>query len=87
MILLTGESGSGKTESTKLLVQFLAAMSKSTANGLTTDQILETLPLLESFGNAKTVKNNNSSRFTKYIEILFKVRVGETVAGSWDTFA
>ena len=72
VILLSGESGAGKSESTKLLTQYLAAANKS-ASSLITEQILETSPLLESFGNAKTLKNDNSSRFGKYIEILFRV--------------
>ncbi len=73
VILISGESGAGKTESSKLLVQYLAAVNKSSSN-LITEQILEASPLLESFGNAKTVWNDNSSRFGKYLEILYKVR-------------
>lgn len=69
-ILIMGETGSGKTENTKLLLQYLAAINKSRSN-IITEQILESMPLLESFGNAKTTKNNNSSRYCKLIEIFF----------------
>lgn len=72
--MINGESGSGKTESTKLVMQYLAAVAPSAPRGqaLVTEQILEATPLLEAFGNARTVRNDNSSRFGKYLEVYFK---------------
>ncbi|XP_044253340.1 myosin heavy chain, non-muscle isoform X2 [Tribolium madens] len=80
-ILCTGESGAGKTENTKKVIQYLAyvAASKSPkGSGAQKDliggleqQLLQANPILEAFGNAKTIKNDNSSRFGKFIRINF----------------
>ena len=77
-LIMSGESGAGKTETTKHLMRYLAfrseAVSKKTEGQLDklADAILSTNPLLEAFGNAKTVRNNNSSRFGKMMRLHFE---------------
>jgi myosin-5 len=72
-ILVSGDSGAGKTESTKLLIRYLAScgQGESGAQSLVEEQVVHSNPLLESLGNAKTVRNDNSSRFGKFVSIFF----------------
>ncbi|CAL8304773.1 unnamed protein product [Merluccius merluccius] len=75
-MLITGESGAGKTENTKKVIQYFANVGASgckapDAKGSLEDQIIQANPVLEAFGNAKTTRNNNSSRFGKFIRIHF----------------
>ncbi|KAJ8363625.1 hypothetical protein SKAU_G00124560 [Synaphobranchus kaupii] len=77
-IVISGQSGSGKTEATKLIVEYLSTMYQGKTEGLR--QPMEVLPILESFGNAKTILNNNSSRFGKYLHV--HIRHGVVVGTS-----
>merc|ERR1739838_160706 len=75
-MLITGESGAGKTENTKKVISYLAAVAAPKKPGqekkvALEDQIVATNPILESYGNAKTSRNDNSSRFGKFIRIHF----------------
>ena len=76
-IVISGESGSGKTENAKRSMKFLTGLGASKISPAKASQvpieqkILDTNPVLESFGNAKTVRNNNSSRFGKYVLLYF----------------
>jgi len=69
--IVSGESGSGKTETTKIFMEFLSLSYYKNSDGENKiqTQILKSSPILESFGNAKTTRNNNSSRFGKWMEI------------------
>ncbi|GFR80399.1 myosin IIIA [Elysia marginata] len=79
-IVISGESGAGKTESANLLVQQLTQLGKA-PNRTLEDRILQVNPLMEAFGNAKTIINDNSSRFGKYLEMFFTATSG-TVVGA-----
>ena len=81
-ILVSGESGAGKTVTTKIVLNYFAMLSKLATDHETTStitssssrveqQVLDSNPILESFGNARTIRNDNSSRFGKYIDIRF----------------
>ncbi|XP_075875661.1 unconventional myosin-Ih [Nelusetta ayraudi] len=80
-ILISGESGAGKTEASKKILQYYAVSCPSTALLNTVrDKMLMSNPVLEAFGNAKTLKNDNSSRFGKYMDIQFDGQ-GDAVGG------
>ncbi|XP_034053090.1 myosin-10 isoform X7 [Gymnodraco acuticeps] len=95
-ILCTGESGAGKTENTKKVIQYMAHVAsshkggtlgrnKEALQGELERQLLQANPILEAFGNAKTVKNDNSSRFGKFIRINFDV-AGYIVGANIETY-
>uniref|UniRef100_H3GBV2 Myosin motor domain-containing protein n=1 Tax=Phytophthora ramorum TaxID=164328 RepID=H3GBV2_PHYRM len=94
-ILVSGESGAGKTETTKLIMNYLAYVStkrtrrpirESNCDQTTIhDRVLESNPILEAFGNARTTRNNNSSRFGKFIKLGF-TSSGEMLGASISTY-
>lgn len=69
-ILVSGESGAGKTETTKIVMNHLASIAGG-RNDTAISRVIDVNPLLESFGNAKTVRNDNSSRFGKFTQMQF----------------
>uniref|UniRef100_A0A4W3JZI7 Myosin IB n=1 Tax=Callorhinchus milii TaxID=7868 RepID=A0A4W3JZI7_CALMI len=80
-ILITGESGAGKTEASKLVMSYVAAVcGKGTEVNQVKEQLLQSNPVLEAFGNAKTMRNDNSSRFGKYMDIEFDFK-GDPLGG------
>jgi len=93
-IIVCGESGAGKTETTKLLMRYLAMTAPiSTAKEMGTsieEQIVAASPILEAYGNAKTVMNNNSSRFGKFTKLLYHVgrdsKEGHILGSSLETY-
>ncbi|KAH8813206.1 P-loop containing nucleoside triphosphate hydrolase protein [Xylogone sp. PMI_703] len=79
-VIISGESGAGKTEAAKRIMQYIANVSGGSNSSIqkVKDMVLATNPLLESFGNAKTLRNNNSSRFGKYLQLQFNAQ-GEPI--------
>ena len=89
-MLITGESGAGKTENTKKVITYLAMVAtgggkKSEKKVSLEDQIVATNPILESYGNAKTARNDNSSRFGKFIRVWFN-NMGRMAGGDIETY-
>ena len=89
-ILISGESGAGKTESTKVVLRYLTTVGNSSGSSLyvtgsVMDKVLQSNPILESFGNARTIRNDNSSRFGKFIELHFSKR-GHLIGGTIRTY-
>lgn len=85
-ILVSGESGAGKTETVKIMMNHLASISGGGDRGtLVINQVLKSNPLLESFGNAKTKRNDNSSRFGKFAQLQFD-SVGSLVGARLETY-
>ncbi|KAL7065008.1 hypothetical protein AAHC03_05159 [Spirometra sp. Aus1] len=81
VVIISGESGAGKTEAFKRILRYLASSSEGDQItwGSAAQGVLESTPLLESFGNATTLRNDNSSRFGKYVEVFF---LGPTIVGA-----
>ena len=96
-ILISGESGAGKTQSTKIIIDYLTFVvgsenSKKDINkinnniSLIKSNIIQSNPILEAFGNAKTIKNDNSSRFGKFIKIKFNEKKDTIIGGYIETY-
>lgn len=92
-ILISGESGAGKTETTKIVMLYLTTLGAGTTDDGTSDQgedstmqrVLQSNPVLEAFGNARTLRNDNSSRFGKFIELGFS-RSGHLMGAKVQTY-
>uniref|UniRef100_A0A8C1PNW7 Myosin-7-like n=1 Tax=Cyprinus carpio TaxID=7962 RepID=A0A8C1PNW7_CYPCA len=92
-VLITGESGAGKTVNTKRVIQYFASIAAAPTKkdasmekkGTLEDQIIQCNPALEAFGNAKTIRNDNSSRFGKFIRIHFGIS-GKLASADIETY-
>ncbi|KAI8810433.1 P-loop containing nucleoside triphosphate hydrolase protein [Cladochytrium replicatum] len=85
-VIVTGESGAGKTEASKIFLRYIAAVSSLTDKvDHVKDRLLNSNPCLEAFGNAKTLRNDNSSRFGKYMDVQFDFR-GRPTGGIITTY-
>ncbi|CAL8349136.1 unnamed protein product [Gadus morhua 'NCC'] len=84
-IIISGESGSGKTVSAKFTMRYLAVVGGASEQTSVEERVLASNPIMESIGNAKTTRNDNSSRFGKYIEIGFGV-TGEMLGANMRTY-
>uniref|UniRef100_A0A8C2PWG5 Slow myosin heavy chain 2 n=1 Tax=Cyprinus carpio TaxID=7962 RepID=A0A8C2PWG5_CYPCA len=86
-VLITGESGAGKTVNTKRVIQYFASIAAAPTkkDGTLEDQIIQCNPALEAFGNAKTIRNDNSSRFGKFIRIHFGIS-GKLASADIETY-
>lgn len=88
-IVLSGESGSGKTEAARIILQFLTLVSQNVNSPelrIIKDRLTQSSVLLEAFGNAKTYRNDNSSRFGKYLDIEFDFK-GDPLGGTITNFS
>ena len=85
-LIISGESGAGKTESTKFALSYIVWRSRDGANGALTQRILQANPLLESLGNAKTVRNHNSSRFGKCVRLCTDPNSGALLGAYFHTY-
>ena len=92
--MITGESGAGKTENTKKVITYFAFVGSSAGKKVKEgekkkasleDQVVQTNPVLEAYGNAKTVRNDNSSRFGKFIRVWFN-NMGKMAGGDIETY-
>jgi hypothetical protein len=81
-VIISGESGAGKTEATKQVLHFLAEVAGGNDRSLEEKIVKHVTPILEGFGNAKTLRNDNSSRFGKYCQVYFDEKTNAVVGMS-----